>query len=206
MNDPIECVDCEVEIPLRDVVQRYMRMIEVAPDAKVRAVACPTCLQAIPLSPAQIETVRSSALRANEAIEGIEDDYRSRHAAMLLLLAHELGLTPDACAEEDVVVRVRALVADAAAAKAHRVALRTIFDELDGECGKALCLPPGESMEQYGREPQWVVLEDAREIARAALAPSQLAAGQSKPERKFGAAAGLVAGGDAEDDEEGPWF
>lgn len=120
MPESITCEKCETEIPLRDIVMRYMRMREVAPDVKVGAVACPGCAHAIPLTPEEFDAVREAAERATEAIEisAVETSARSRHGALLLLLAHELGLTPGSCAEEDIVVRVRDLVADAKAAKA----------------------------------------------------------------------------------------
>ncbi len=110
------CSDCDTGIPVRDVVLRYMRMREVAPDTKVSAVACPECRTAIPLDASQFAFIQECADRAMTALEGCDDDprdYRSRHAALLLMLAHELGLTPERCAEGYIIVRVRELVANA---------------------------------------------------------------------------------------------
>ncbi len=198
MPDPIACEDCEIEIPLRDIVQRYMRMIEVAPEVKVRAVACPSCLQAIPLTPEQIELVRRSALRANEAIEGVEeDDYRSRHAALLLLLAHELGLTPNACAEEHIVVRVRELVIDASLGAALVEQIRNKRTHANNERARL----EGQSPVAVEHRAVAQAMQSLLMFCRRPL-PLDDDDAVAKPERTFGAAPGLVVS--EEPDEELP--
>jgi len=166
------CNQCRTEIPLRDIVTRYMRMRDVAPDVKVSAVACPTCLQAIPLTLEQFDAVRTSADRAIDAIErvGETDDARSRYAAMLLLLAHDLGLPVDACAEEHIVARVRELIS-----VRDRVDLATVDLSKGLDMAESLCSDDDRTYDEH---------EEMRTRLRQAL--TALATAEKLPEAAAG--------------------